>query len=79
MVEEDTEHSVYAYGADELTELFPGEETVGLTDQMTMEDISNADFASIDDINITITGFGIDTNGTTTDPESVWEECKGIR
>lgn len=47
--------------------------------QMRMREISNAEFADIDDINVTISGFGIDTNGMSTDPERVWEECKAIR
>lgn len=79
LVEGNTEHYVYAYGADELTKLFPGEETVSLTEQMMMKNMSNAEFAGIDDINVTITGVGIDTNGTTEDPERVWEECKAMR
>ena len=79
LVEEDTEHYVYAFGRDELTQLHPGEETTSLTEQMRMREISNAEFADIDDINVTISGFGIDTNGMSTDPERVWEECKAIR
>ena len=50
---------VYAYASSEMTELQPGDSTSALTEQMTMEEISNAEYVAVDDINITITGYAI--------------------
>lgn len=50
---------VYAYAGSEMTTLPPGECTTALTEQMTMNEISYAEYAAIDDINITITGYAI--------------------
>ena len=52
---ENREDGVYAYGSEEMTTLAPGEGTTALTEQMTMKSITNAEYAGIDDINITIT------------------------
>ena len=52
--------------------------TTALTDQMSMRDISNADYAAIEDINLTITGYGIGTEEVATDPNEAWVYCKAI-
>ena len=69
---------VYAYGMDEMTLLGSGDSTSALTNQMTMQSISNAEYAGIDDINITITGYAIGTEGVSTNPTDAWNECKAI-
>ena len=69
---------VYAYGTDEMTLLGSGDNTSALTNQMTMQSISNAEYAGIDDINITITGYAIGTEGVSTNPTDAWNECKAI-
>ena len=33
-------------------------------------------YASIDDINVTITAYGIDTESTYSSPVEAWEACK---
>jgi len=79
LVESSSESMVYAYGDGNLTKLMPGESTDSLTSQICMRDVTNAQFSEIDDINITITGYGIDTTGENTDMASVWNECKTLR
>lgn len=69
---------VYAYANQEMAILCPGESTSALTNQMIMRSISNAEYASIDDINITITGYAIGTEDVSTNPEDAWNECKSI-
>ena len=69
---------VYAYGMEEMRLLSSGDSTSALTNQMTMQSISNAEYAGIDDINITITGFAIGTEGVSTIPKDAWNECKAI-
>ena len=69
---------VYAYANQEMTILCPGESTSALTNQMIMRSISNAEYASIDDINITITGYAIGTEDVSTNPEDAWNECNSI-
>ena len=69
---------VYAYGDTEMTVLSPGDSTNALTNQMTMQSISNAEYAAIDDINITITGYAIGTDGVVSIPADAWEQCKSI-
>lgn len=69
---------VYAYGSADMTILQPGESTNALTIQMTMHSISNAEYAAIDDINITITGYATGTEGMSTNPTDAWNECKTI-
>lgn len=46
-----------------MTALQPGESTNALTNQMIMKSITNAEYAAIDDINITITGYAMGTEG----------------
>ena len=75
------EHSgtiVYAYGSDDMAALQPGESTSALTTQMTMKSIANAEYAAIDDINITITGYAMGTEGVSTNPVDACNECKII-
>lgn len=69
---------VYAYGSADMTALQPGESTNALTTQMIMKSISNAEYAAIDDINITITGYAMGTEGMSTIPTDAWNECKTI-
>ncbi len=69
---------VYAYGSAEMTALSPGETTSALTSRMTMSEISNAEYAAIDDINITITGYAIGTEGIDANPSEAWNQCKLI-
>ena len=69
---------VYAYGDTEMTALSPGDSTIALTNQMTMQSISNAEYVAVDDINITITGYAIGTEDVSTYPEYAWNECKTI-
>ena len=69
---------VYAYGSADMTALQPGESTSALTTQMTMKSITNAEYAAIDDINITITGYAMGTEGMSTIPKDAWNECKMI-
>ena len=74
----EVEDGVYAYGSAEMTTLAPGESTTALTEQMTMKSITNAEYAGIDDINITITGYAIGTEGVGTNPQDAWTYCKGL-
>ena len=69
---------VYAYANSEMTALQPGDSTSALTEQMTMKSISNAEYAGIDDINITITGYAMGTEDMSTYPVDAWIECKAI-
>lgn len=69
---------VYAYANPEMTILNPGDSTSALTDQMSMRSISNAEYAEIDDINITVTGYAIGIEDVSTNPEDAWNECKSI-
>ena len=78
LVENGSGTVVYAYGNTEMTVLSPGDSTSTLTNQMTMQSIPNAEYAAIDDINITITGYAIGTEGVSTNPTDAWNECKAI-
>ena len=78
LVESNNGTLVYAYGDTEMSVLCPGDSTSALTSQMTMQLISNADYAGIDDINITITGYAIGTEDVSTNPTDAWNECKAI-
>lgn len=69
---------IYAYAGSEMTVLCPGDSTSALTSQMTMRSISNAEYAVLDDINITITGYAIGTEGVSTNPQDAWNECRSI-
>ena len=69
---------VYAYGSDEMGALTPGESTSALTNEMTMRSITNAEYADIDDINITIIGYAVGTDGVSATPAEAWNECKLI-
>ena len=69
---------VYAYGSADMTVLQPGERKGALTTQMTMKTITNAEYAAIDDINNTITGYAMGTEGMSTIPTDAWNECKTI-
>ena len=69
---------VYAYGSTDMTVVSPGENTCELTSQMTMQSISNTEYAAVDDINITITGYAIGIEDVSTNPTDAWNECKTI-
>ena len=69
---------VYAYGSTDMTVVSPGENTCELTSQMTMQSISNEEFAAIDDINIMVTGYAIGIEDVSTNPVVAWKECKEI-
>lgn len=55
-----------------------GDSTSVLTSRMTMSEISNAEYAAIDDINITITRYAIGTEGIDANPLEAWNQCKLI-
>lgn len=78
LVESSNRTVVYAYGSADMTALQPGESTSPLTTQMTMKAITNAEYAAIDDINLTITGYAMGTEGMSTIPTDAWSECKTI-
>ena len=81
VVSEDDGSKVYAYADSEMTALYQGESTSVLTEQITMNAMnamSNAEYAAIGDINITITGYAIGTENVSTDPTEAWNQCKLI-
>ena len=78
LVESGSGTVVYAYASADMTALQPGESTSALTTQMTMQSITNAEYAAIDDINITITGYAMGTEDMSTIPADAWNECKTI-
>lgn len=78
LVESGNDMGVYAYGDTEMAVLSPGESTSALTKQMTMRSISNAEYAAVDDIDITITGYAIGIKDVATNPTDTWNECKSI-
>ena len=61
-----------------MTVLSPGDSTIALTNQMTMQSITNAEYVAVDDINITITGYAIGTEDVSANPAEAWEQCKLI-
>ena len=69
---------IYAYAGSEMTALQPGDSTSALTERMNMHEISYAEYACIDDINITITGYAMGTEDMSTNPTDAWNECKAI-
>ena len=48
--------------------MIPGDSTSVLTEQMTMKSNSNEEYASIDDINVTFTGYAIGEDEVSTIP-----------
>ena len=58
--------------------LTPEEATIPLFEMMTMKSMSNAEYASIEDINGTFTGYVIDTEDISVDPIEVWNICKEL-
>lgn len=78
LVESSNGTVIYAYGNADMTVLSPGDSTGPLTNQMTMQTISNAEYAAIDDINITITGYALGIEDMIGDPIEVWSICKEI-
>ena len=78
VVNEENGKVVYAYGNSDMTVLNPGDSTTALTQHMIMKKISNAEYADIDDINITITGYAIGIEDVSTVPIDAWNQCKAI-
>ena len=78
LVESSNETVVYAYGNTDMTILNPGESTSALTNQMTMRPISNAEYASVGDINVTVTGYAIGIEDVDSTPGEAWSMCKQI-
>lgn len=78
LIESAGDTAVYAYGNPEMIVLYPGESTTALTNQMVMRAISNAEFASIDDLNITFTSYAIGIEDIPSDPVNAWNICKEI-
>ena len=78
LVDDNAGIKVYAYANGTMLTLSPGDTTTTLTDQMTMRSITNAEYAAYTDINVTITGYAIGTDGVSTDPVTAWSECKEI-
>ena len=78
LVENTAERQVYAYGSsDALTTLALAESTSPMTTQMTMKNISSADYVGLDDIDVMITGYAVGTEEVSDiDPSSAWLECK---
>lgn len=72
------EKNAYAAGREGMTILAPGENTFALTEQMTMRSITNAEYAGIDDINITLTGYAIGGEEIPAAPEDAWVYCTAI-
>lgn len=70
---------VYAYANNGvMTAIDPGQATVPLTNSMTMRDITNAEYAGIEDISFTITGYAIGTEDIDTDPINLWSICRDL-
>lgn len=70
---------MYAYAdEDGITTLAPGETTSALTTQITMKDISRAEFVHLENISMKITGYAIGTEGVGSSPQEAWEVCKSI-
>ena len=61
-----------------MTILNPGESTSALTNQMPMRPISNAEYASIGDIDVTVTGYAIGTEDVGSTLGEAWRMCKQI-
>ena len=74
----EVEDGVYAYAADEMTTLAPGEFTSPLTSEMKMREISRAEYSAISDLSIKITGYAIGTEDVPAVPSEAWEVCKSI-
>ncbi len=78
-IEEEPGREVYAYGTDEMIALQPGESTDALTYEMSMLDITNAEFSGYEDINLTIRGYGIDVVDGNAGLDAAWGSFKDLR
>ena len=74
----DIENTEVGSGDSEMYVLTPEEATIPLFEMMTMKSMSNAEYASIEDINGTFTGYVIDTEDISVDPIEVWNICKEL-
>lgn len=63
---------VVVYGYNEV--LTPGTSTTVLSNSLTMVDMSNADYTSIEDINVTISAYACDVGDV--DSSTAWESVK---
>lgn len=72
------EEGVYAYGGEEMVALQPGESTSPLTSALKMREMSRAEFSTLENISIKITGYAIGTEGVPAVPSEAWEVCKSI-
>jgi len=79
LIESTAERSVWTYADDtSMTMLSIDESTTALTTQMTMKEISNTAFVELDDINVTIIGYGIGTDNVSITPSEAWTYCKQV-
>jgi hypothetical protein len=69
---------VFVYGGDEMTIFYHEETTDAMADRIMMKEISNGAYAAIDDINVTIIGYGIDTESTYSSIEEAWVGCTSM-
>jgi len=69
---------VYAYvdSDSNMCVLELDETSPALTTQITMKNISNAEYAGIDDINISADSYVIGIDGVSTTPAEAWQACK---
>lgn len=69
---------VYAYVDSEsnMCVLNLDETTPTLTTQITMRSISNALYAGIDDINVSVDSYVIGIDGVSSVPQEAWTQCK---
>lgn len=72
--------SIYAYtdGSGAMVVLDVGVTSNFLTEAMVMDSMSNAIYAGIDDINVTITAYAISPDDTSDNPYEAWQVCKQI-
>lgn len=75
LIEDNAGSEVYAYCEEEMTVLHPGEITGPLTSEMNMKKISAAEYAVMDSLDFTITGYAIGTEDVSTDPSEAWITC----
>lgn len=64
---------VVVYGYSEI--LTPGSSTTALSSSLTMVDMTKTDYAALEDINVTMTGYACGAEGI--DLTTAWESVKG--
>ena len=76
-VEIDGNSIIYAYGShDQLTVLAPGDETTPLTEKVVMKSVTNAQYAYIEDLDISFVAYAIGTDDVPTVPSDAWTQLK---